>query len=88
MRILPVIAFFLLLTCLLEPIASAAAESPSVFEQSMSDTLELWREGRYEELYEHFAHRGKTSREQFVNKMHDTTIRQPAVFRSWQASGC
>ena len=82
MRILSVIICFLLLTFLLEPVTTAGAEStPGVLEQSMSDTLDLWREGRYEQLYEHLAHRGKTSREQFVKKMRDTTIRPACCFQ-------
>ena len=64
MRILSVIISLLLLTLLLETAAPVGAESsPAVLEQSMSDTLDLWREGRYELLYEHLAHRGKTSKE-------------------------
>ena len=82
MRILSVIAYFLLLTFLLEPVALAGAESvPGILEQSVSDTLDLWREGRYEQLYEHLAHRGRTSREQFVNRMRDTTIRPACCFQ-------
>ncbi len=41
----------------------------------MSDTLDIWREGRYEQLFEQLAHRGKTSREMFVRKMRESTIR-------------
>lgn len=82
MRILSVIVSFLLLSFLLGPVAPASAEStPGILEQSMSDTLDLWREGRYEQLYEHLAHRGKTSKEQFVNKMRDTTIRPACCFQ-------
>ena len=82
MRILSVIICFLLLTFLLEPVTTAGAEStPGVLEQSMSDTLDLWREGRYEQLYEHLANRGKTSREQFVKKMRDTAIRPACCFQ-------
>ena len=82
MRILPVIACFLLCSFLLEPVATASSESTAgVLEQSMSDTLDLWREGRYEQLYEHLAHRGKTSREQFVKKMRDTAIRPACCFQ-------
>jgi hypothetical protein len=82
MRILSVIVCFLLLTFLLDPAASVVAEStPAALEQSMSDTLDLWREGRYEQLYEHLAHRGKTSKEHFVNRMRDTTIRPVCCFQ-------
>lgn len=58
-----------------------AVETESALEKSMSDTLDIWREGRYEQLFEQLAHRGKTSRESFVKKMRETTIR-PAC--CWQ----
>jgi len=58
-----------------------AAETVSALEQSMSDTLDVWREGRYEQLFERLAHRGKTSREAFVKKMQSSSIR-PAC--CWQ----
>ena len=62
--------------------SSAFAETPaSVLEQSVSDTLDLWREGRYEQLYEQLSHRGKTSREQFVARMRNSA-RRPAC--CWQ----
>lgn len=32
-------------------------------------------------LYDHLAHRGKTSREQFVKKMQDTSIRPACCFQ-------
>lgn len=82
MRLLSVITLFLLLTFVQGPVTPAGAEtSPAVLEQAMSDTLDLWREGRYEQLFEHLAHRGKTSREQFVNKMRDTSIRPACCFQ-------
>ena len=57
----------------------AHAESP--LEKDMSDTLDTWREGRYEQLFDQLAHRGKTSRESFVKKMQASTVR-PAC--CWQ----
>jgi maltodextrin utilization protein YvdJ len=82
MRILSVIVSLLLSAFLLEPVTRANAESTqSALEQSMSDALDLWREGRYEQLYEHLAHRGKTSREQFVKRMRDTAIRPACCFQ-------
>lgn len=46
------------------------AETPVTdLEKAMSDTLDTWREGRYEQLYERLAHRSKTSKEVFVEKM-------------------
>lgn len=61
--------------------SGSAAEAESILEKSMSDTLDTWREGRYEQLFEQLAHRGKTSREAFVRKMQDSTTR-PAC--CWQ----
>jgi hypothetical protein len=82
MRILPVIVAFLLVSLLLGSVTPATAETSSAaLEQSMSDTLDLWREGRYEQLYEHVAHRGKTSKEQFVKKMRDTQVRPACCFQ-------
>jgi len=58
-----------------------AADSAAILESSMSETLDIWRDGRYEQLFERLAHRGKTSREAFVKKMRDSSIR-PAC--CWQ----
>ncbi len=61
--------------------SGGAAETESALEKGMSDTLDIWREGRYEHLFEQLAHRGKTSRETFVKKMRESTTR-PAC--CWQ----
>ena len=58
-----------------------AAEVESLLEKSMSDTLDVWRDGRYEQLFELLAHRGKMSREKFVKSMREAKIR-PAC--CWQ----
>jgi hypothetical protein len=58
-----------------------ASEEVSPLEKSMSDTLDTWREGQYEQLFEQLAHRGKTSRESFVKKMRESTT-HPAC--CWQ----
>lgn len=82
MRTPSVLKSLLFIIFLLFPFTLAFAESPTaVLEQSMSDTLDLWREGRYEQLYEHLAHRGKTSKERFVKKMRDTSIRPACCFQ-------
>lgn len=82
MRIKSIILSFLLTTTLLLQVTPVGAETTQVFlEQSMSDTLDLWREGRYEQLFERLAHRGKTSKEQFVKKMRDSTIRPACCFQ-------
>ena len=56
-------------------VSRSTAETESILEKSMSDTLDIWREGRYEQLFEQLAHRGKTSRETFVKKMRESKIR-------------
>ena len=72
----------LVLPALLFTMSPVSAETaPSVYEQSMSDTLDLWRDGRYEQLFERLSHRGKTSREQFVAKMRGAPV-HPAC--CWQ----
>jgi hypothetical protein len=79
MRIVHFVVICLLLAV---PAVTVAAETPSSpQEQAVSDTLDLWREGRYEQLFDQLSHRGKISRELFVKKMHETTIR-PAC--CWQ----
>jgi len=82
MRLLSVMVSFVIVTVLAGPLSLARAEtSAALLEQSMSEALDLWREGRYEQLYEHLAHRGKTSREQFVNRMRGTAIRPACCFQ-------
>lgn len=76
-----VLAVSCLLVLLGSPMTVSASDSALVLEQSMSETLDLWREGRYEQLFERLARRGKTSRESFVKKMQNTKIR-PAC--CWQ----
>lgn len=49
-------------------------------EQAVSDTLDLWREGRYEQLYDALSHRSGMSRERFVQAMRDTTQRPACCF--------
>lgn len=61
-----------------------AAESVSDIEKSMSDTLDIWREGRYEQLFEQLAHRNKTSREAFVKKMSESTIRPSCCWQKME----
>lgn len=80
MRFRPVFfAFFMLLPFMALP--ASAETPPDEMQQAMSDTLDMWREGRYDQLFESLSHRGKTSKEQFVKKMRETSIR-PAC--CWQ----
>ncbi len=64
--------------------SGSAAETESSIEKDMSDTLDIWREGRYEQLFEQLAHRGKTSREKFVKKMRGTTVRPACCWQKMQ----
>ena len=81
MRNATVMIVFLLLVLILPALPAMAQSSPSPIEQAMSATLDLWREGRYEQLFERLSHRGKTTREQFVRMMREAQIR-PAC--CWQ----
>jgi len=58
-----------------------AETNPSLLQQCVSETLDLWREGQFEKLFERLSHRGKTSREQFASKIRESSIR-PAC--CWQ----
>jgi hypothetical protein len=76
MKFRTVIASFVMVTALLIAVSPACAETAtSPLKQSMSEALDLWREGRFDQLYEHLSHRGKTSKEQFVARMRDVSIR-------------
>ena len=75
------VASFLLPALLFTMSPVCAETAPSPLEQSVSNTLDLWREGNYEQLFERLSHRGKTSREHFAARMREATIR-PAC--CWQ----
>ena len=62
----------------------SASETASPLEKSMSDTLDIWREGRYEHLFEQLAHRGKISRETFVKNMRESTILPACCWQKMQ----
>jgi len=40
-------------------------------EQALSDTLDLWREGRFEQVYDRLSHRNGMSRERFATFLRD-----------------
>lgn len=44
-------------------------------EQALSDTLDLWREGRFEQLYDALSHRSSMTRERFVLLLKDASVR-------------
>lgn len=80
MRIARYMVFFPLILLFALPVL---AETPSASsqEQALSATLDLWREGRYEQLFDQLSRRGRSSREQFVKRMRDTTIRPACCWR-------
>lgn len=75
------VQLLLFTTILLQGVTVATAATPEELQQAMSDTLDLWRDGHYEQMFETLSHRGKTSKEQFVKKMRGAEIR-PAC--CWQ----
>ena len=53
-------------------------------ESAMSETLELWREGRYEQLYDRLAKRTRMTKETFVKRMEEATVRPSCCWRKLQ----
>lgn len=49
-------------------------------EQALSDALDLWREGRFEQLYDSLSHRSALTRERFVQAMQDNDLRPACCF--------
>ncbi|HPX61439.1 MAG TPA: hypothetical protein PLN25_06695 [Deltaproteobacteria bacterium] len=78
-----VICGFLLLISFLFAIPSPAPASSSVsgLEQALSNALDLWREGRYEQLYDQLSNRGSVSREQFVETMRSSSTKPACCFQ-------
>lgn len=72
--LLRLLVFCLLLLCA-APATADHRTDPR--EQALSDTLDLWREGRFEQLYGILSHRRSMTRERFVEQMKDTP-RRPA----------
>ncbi len=81
MKMEKLLLVMLLLCVTLSATQVRAETSAAVLEQAMSETLDLWREGRYEQLYERLSHRGRTSKEQFVSRMRDSSIRPACCFQ-------
>lgn len=76
--------FFSVLLCFSLPysaICASAENSAPQVEKSLSETLDLWRDGRFELLFERLSHRGKMSKEKFVVRMKDASVK-PAC--CWQ----
>ncbi len=66
---------FVILLLFLFTVSAQAQERTTPLEKSMSDTLDAWRDGHYEQLFDMLSKRGKVSREQFVIKMRETPLR-------------
>jgi hypothetical protein len=81
MRTVKFVITLLLSVAIFAPVSALAGNAPTQYENAVSETLDHWRDGRYEQLYGQLAKRGKTSREQFVRKMRDSSIK-PAC--CWQ----
>jgi hypothetical protein len=77
--ILTILCLFCMLT--LVPVPALCGTSPQLLELAMSDTLDLWREGRFEQLFDRLAHRGGTSREAFVRRMGNASRRPACCFQ-------
>lgn len=58
-----------------------AQDSAPEIEKSLSETLDLWRDGRFDQLFERLSHRGKMSKEKFQKKMKEAPVK-PAC--CWQ----
>ena len=81
---IPRVLLAVLFLCLplLRPSVSLGAEPVvSIYQQAMAETFDLWRDGKYEQQFERLAHRGKTSKEQFVTKMRAITVRPACCWR-------
>ena len=85
MRMLHSITVFLLTVIIIVSSVPAMAEGlSSAREQAVSETLDVWRDAQYEHLFEKLSHRGKISREQFVNKMRETSMRPTCCWQKMQ----
>ena len=74
--------FFLLLLVITFAFTSigSAEQRNDPREQAMSDSLDLWREGRFEQLYDSLSHRTGLTRERFVQAMKDAEVKPACCF--------
>ncbi len=79
MRLMPLYAFFCccLLLCA-APVLADQRNDPR--EQALSDALDLWHEGRFEQLYDTLSHRSGMTRERFTQAMGEVTERPACCF--------
>jgi len=78
------ILFFLIFTFSFTSVCSADQRNDPR-EQAMSDALDLWREGRFEQLYDSLSHRTGLTRERFVQTMKGAEIKPVCCFNKLTA---
>jgi len=54
---------------------SGAEQRNDPREQALSDSLDLWREGHFEQLYDTLSHRTGMTRERFADLLRHATVR-------------
>ena len=62
-----------ILLCFVSVAAADQRNDPR--EQAMSDILDVWRNGRFEQLYDSLSHRSGMTRERFADLMRTTATR-------------
>lgn len=60
------------------------AEAASAAKASLEQILDLWREGRYDDLYERTQRSGKTAKEDFGRKLEDGTYKPACCWQKLQ----
>jgi hypothetical protein len=72
---------FLLFSPLLFAVSSVCADQRNdPREQAVSDALDLWRNGRFEQLYDSLSQRSGMTRERFVSFLKEAEIRPACCF--------
>lgn len=67
---------FIVVALILSSTSFAAADyRTDPREQALSDVLDLWREGRFEQLYDILSHRSGMTRERFADRMRESVVR-------------
>ncbi|MDD2501495.1 MAG: hypothetical protein PHN92_11860 [Geobacter sp.] len=71
--------FFLVITIAFTSVCGAEQRNDPR-EQAISDALDLWRDGRFEQLYDSLSHRTGMTRERFTQAMKDAEIKPACCF--------
>jgi len=69
---------FPLLFFTVSPVSADQRNDPR--EQAISDALDLWRDGRFEQLYDSLSQRSGMTRERFVRLLKEAEIRPACCF--------